>query len=178
MRRVITALPMTGSPSESIARDINDRGQVVGHGTETCCYIGCPWRRGAMTEFETAPGGGLAVSQLNNRGQVLGDAADKLGGAYVACIWRRGQVTRLTPPAGWLSIAWALNQRGQFLGEDQTLELWHRALVAARVCWSTWGRRADSGASLEPSTSAGPAVGHADTAHGQRHAALRSPHRA
>jgi uncharacterized membrane protein len=104
----MTALPMTGSPSESIARDINDRGQVVGHGTETCCYIGHSWRRGVMTEFETAPGGDSAVSQVNNRGQDLGNAADEPGGAYVAYIWRRGQVTRLTPPAGCLSIAWAL----------------------------------------------------------------------
>ena len=105
----LTDLGTPTGAGNSVAHDINNRGQVVGDflpGGNGSTFI---WEYGQMTDF--GPLGGVASSALgiNNHGQVVGEAYTPGGNTY-AFLWKGGKLTDLALVGN--SCAYAINDRG------------------------------------------------------------------
>ncbi len=104
--------------SYSVARDINDAGQIVGSADlregQSHAYV---WERGGMTDLGTLGGDESTASAINNLGWVVGwsDTADKQIRGF---LWRDGQMTPLDSLYGILSGARDINDHGQIVGDD------------------------------------------------------------
>ena len=88
---------------------INDRGQVVGQRTdEAGRSVPVLWTNGVVVEIET-PGESAYVSDVNNRGQVVGSYV--IGVRSHAFRWQDGFTTDLLTPSGavWSAAANAIN---------------------------------------------------------------------
>ena len=95
----------------SVATDINDHGQVVGHSTTADgvdhAFV---WQHGAMTDLHVG-GTGSAAQDINNRGQIVGTRT-LTDGSLHGFLWQRGHTTDLGPVSGRLY----LNELGQVAG--------------------------------------------------------------
>ncbi len=104
--------------AQSSARDINERGQIVG---VSCIGDGCPallWQHGQVITLDDLPGGitwGEAWA-INNRGEIVGASVDASGG-FAAAIWQGGVVTALADRG---SAAIDINNHGQIVGFAQS----------------------------------------------------------
>lgn len=119
--------------SWSIARAINNAGQVVGEsfqpvggmggGGSAPLPMGLPshafvWRNGRMTDLGTLPGGhSSAAWAVNDRGWIVG-AADTADGTQHAVLWRDGTIRDLGTLGGKTSLAVSINNAGQIVGES------------------------------------------------------------
>ena len=88
----------------SVATDINNRGDVVGHRWPGGAFL---WRDGMITDL-----GADFAWAINDHGEVVGDAS---GNAY---IWRDGVATRLDNLPGQLTSAQDLNNSGLVVGSS------------------------------------------------------------
>ena len=101
----MTALTLKGTPeeTESNARDLNDRGQIVGNWTVYDSHEphASLWQRGKRVDLGTLRGGTVSgASGINNRGQVVG-GSEVASGYTHAVLWGK-RVThqrRGSPPA-------------------------------------------------------------------------------
>jgi probable HAF family extracellular repeat protein len=115
----MTDLDLQLGPLSSGARDINDRGQVVG-------YACCPgyaflWENGVVTDL--GPGWHIP-SAINNRGQVVGS------GEGHALLWEDGVTTDLgTLPGDVSSRARSINELGHVVGYSSTEPGYTRATL-------------------------------------------------
>jgi probable HAF family extracellular repeat protein len=105
----------------SEAWDINDRGQVVGHGStasgDSHAFL---WENGKMTDLGTLGGDFSRAFGINNRGQVVGGDFTA-SGEFHAFLWENGKMTDLgTLPGGVFSRALGINNRGQVVGWSDT----------------------------------------------------------
>jgi probable HAF family extracellular repeat protein len=115
----------------SIARDINDKGQVVGASTTTvhaAANLSSPPTvtfhaffddQGAMNDLGTLGGTNSEANFLNDRGQIVG-YSDTADGAIHAFLNRWGRMTDLGTLGGRNSNAGAINNKGDVVGTAQT----------------------------------------------------------
>jgi probable HAF family extracellular repeat protein len=109
----------------------NRSGTVVGRADTSIfdpacdCYVSHAfrWRKGALTDLGTLPGGTNSVAAaINSQGAVAGFSEngliDPVYGipAFVATIWKDGDIEDLGTLGGGLSLPNAINDRGQAVG--------------------------------------------------------------
>ena len=178
-----------GPRSGAIA--INDRGQILG-GADTSrkstsgYFKGSPishaflWQNGTMRDLGTLGGEYSRPVAINERGQVIGQAATKT--TSHAFLWSNGQMRDLGTLGGDLSEPTAINDHGQVVGWAATPttdtngeHVWHA------FHWQN-GRLTDLGTLGGKSQALainerGQIVGWSETKSGARHAVLWTPRR-
>jgi len=155
--------------SESQAKLINDRGQIVGQ-SDTPTGLGWfLWERGKMTNLGSLGGG--QVRAMNVRGQIVGWKDNGAGGR--AFLWQNGKMTDLGTLGGTDAQASAINDSGQVVGYSSTADGATHAFL-----WRN-GKMTDLGTLVGGAGSGamainnhGQIVGWADTATGDTHAFL------
>jgi probable HAF family extracellular repeat protein len=97
------------------ARDINDRGQVVGGSTlDGMNTLAVLWYRGTVRTLADFPAEAMAV---NDHGQVVG-----IRFGNPAFLWSQGRIVDITPPPGAMFIeALGINNRGQVVGHTDSV---------------------------------------------------------
>jgi probable HAF family extracellular repeat protein len=107
----------------SVAKGINDRGQIVGDAATDGFFVphAFLFEYGAMVDLGTLPGGTFSEpSSVNNRGQVVGEANTASGDIH-AFLFENGAMVDLgTLPGGSFSRAAGINDRGQVVGSSST----------------------------------------------------------
>jgi probable HAF family extracellular repeat protein len=117
-----------GGPRSS-ARDINNRGQVVGWSYTASDYLAHAflWQDGSMVDLGTLGGGGSWAMAVNDKGQVAGYSAVE-SGDFHAFLWQDGQMTDLGAFMGSKTTVNGMNVRGEIAGYGET-NLQQRAYV-------------------------------------------------
>ena len=103
----------------SAARDINDRGQVLGESQTD----GRPvlWENGTMTPLDPPPGTVFSAAALNGNGQVVGWlSVPGVDGSEVPVLWQNGDFRELPTLFPNAMRAWArgINNRGEIVGSE------------------------------------------------------------
>jgi len=102
---------------DASARDINDRGQIVGG--ETVYFLAGPPQRRAVMWYRDQTidlGPDWTPRGINNRGQIVGHSDDTSTSTHRAVVWDKGRMTVLESP-GSDSFASGINDRGQVVGQ-------------------------------------------------------------
>jgi uncharacterized membrane protein len=103
--------------------DINDRGQILGVGTNADNTTGFGFirdRRGAYTRLPDVPGAETTFPLgLNNRAQVVGFYLDGDGTQH-GYLLDRGRFTTIDVPGATATDAFGINDRGQIVGAFST----------------------------------------------------------
>jgi len=106
----------------SDARDINNRGQVVGGSNSVDAFGGYLWQRGSMTPFSGLnPGDQTEVGAINDRGDAVG--TDDTSG-YAPLLWQRGTAINLStagPCPGFSGFPIDINNPGEIVGYGSEL---------------------------------------------------------
>jgi probable HAF family extracellular repeat protein len=131
---------------ESTALALNERGQVVGWADSKGARHAFLWQGGKMRDLGTLPAARSRVSQgyaINDRGQVAGDTAGRVGFAPPsghAFVWQSGRMSDLGTLGGaWSEVA-DINEAGQVVGNSA-----FRGELARAYLWER-GRMTDLGA--------------------------------
>jgi probable HAF family extracellular repeat protein len=113
---------------QSLALDINDRGQVVGRsgnwdpGCETGECTAVLWENGTVTDLGTLPDHDYSEARaINNQGEIVGLAGSWDSGQHGqhAVLWDNGFITDLGMLPGEASAsASGINERGQIIGSS------------------------------------------------------------
>lgn len=132
----ITDLNTLPDARGSVARAINDRGQIVGYlvGVEGLWHA-CLWDHGRMIRMDEPLKRGSDANGINNQGEIVGmvldDSAWKksgkpplytdTGSTYIpfftyACIWKHGKMTNLGGQGGKEFTLVGINNNGQVIG--------------------------------------------------------------
>jgi probable HAF family extracellular repeat protein len=118
----LTRLGVLPGRSYSRARDLNDRGDVVGASyahedlgeeVRTRAFL---WHEGKMTDLGALPGSNMSEAvAINERGQIVGNSS----GAF---LWHNGKMTALgTLPGEQSSAAAGINDRGLVIGSSGSM---------------------------------------------------------
>jgi probable HAF family extracellular repeat protein len=144
---VMTDLGTLGGPS-SVASGINERGQVVGAAHINSVVdpaVGEPlfhaflWQGGGMQDLGTLGGKVSFATEINNRGQVVGDSLVTGDTTAHAFLWEDGVITDLNSqiPANssWeLLTAQGINDRGEIVGGGLINGEFHAFLLTPSNC--------------------------------------------
>lgn len=110
--------PLGGESSESVARAINDRGQITGRSYDPAFtnVRAVFWANGSSSPAELI--GGSNAYGINNRGQIVGDAYGEGPFADQAVFWANSSsaAIALLTPSGGNSNALEINNAGQIVG--------------------------------------------------------------
>jgi hypothetical protein len=109
-------LPMLGGFDGGVL-DINDRGQMVGHITDSDGADAVMWHGGEAIELTSSLPPGNRALAINERGQVLIDNSQE--GLF---LWDSGELVHV--PGSWSNVPAVLNDRGQVAVGDERPMLW------------------------------------------------------
>jgi probable HAF family extracellular repeat protein len=115
----IRELPTVASDPDGVAFAINDRGQAVGVSTDCTLTPGHAllWHDGNVTDMGTLGGLALAPNDINNHGQVVGNAFHN--NTNRAFLWEKGVAIDLgTLPGDVVGHANAINDKSQVIGQS------------------------------------------------------------
>jgi probable HAF family extracellular repeat protein len=115
-----SVIDLQGSPGDnSVARDINNRGQVVGESRRHAAL----WEDGTPIDLGVLAGCCSDARGINNRGQIVGWSSTGIDGETHAVIWENGAIVDLGVLSGDdRSMALAINSRGQIVGISSTMQ--------------------------------------------------------
>lgn len=112
-----------GPDTESYARGINNRGQVVGEFLAQGGFHAFLYSQGVFTDLGSPASPQTSAYAINNHGEIVGNTFVPVGSEYKqrAFILRDGNIVELNslipPGAGWdLSWAFDINNRGEIVG--------------------------------------------------------------
>lgn len=115
-----TAVLLPDHGNGSSVRDVNERGQVLGHvGTPDHGQRMALWQPdGTMVELAVPPDSGGIAQDLDDRGRVAVDWHDWSDRTWHAAVWQDGTLTLLDDRGGDSDVApyGALNDRGEVAG--------------------------------------------------------------
>ncbi|MHC4091031.1 MAG: hypothetical protein ACYSVY_12300 [Planctomycetota bacterium] len=123
------SLSLGGDPNDTRPRAINNRAQIVGSASDDegrkRAFL---WDDGVMTDLGTLGGSQSYAYDINERGEIVGDAttADELESYAVR--WTDGQIESLGTLGRW-SEARAINNRGDVVGWSEAPDGYYHAVV-------------------------------------------------
>lgn len=118
-----TLLGLNAEGDESEARDINDRGDIVGISTSTEIFgpdHAFLFQDGEMIDLGTLGGSFSSATLINNRGDIAGFSAVEGDAVTHAFLFRDGVLIDLTPNVTEDTVAADLNKRGEVAIRDET----------------------------------------------------------
>ncbi len=110
--RLIPLAPVSGE-----ARDINDRGEIVGYiVADDGAIHAVRWERGTTTELTTLGGRSSAAMMINERGQIAGWSQTESGEKH-AVLWENGHIVDMNIVGVEDVLIQSMNKQGQVLVE-------------------------------------------------------------
>lgn len=110
-----------GNIAASVARDINDNGQIVGYSQSSIVYGDIHaflYSNGTMTDLGTLGGQDSYAYGINNSGQIVGNSATTNYSTH-AFLYSEGKMIDLgTLSEGDFSYAYSINNSGQIVGKS------------------------------------------------------------
>jgi len=107
----------------SLARDINDLGQVVGNSQVVSGQLfqdhAFLWQDGHITDLGTFGAESSKALAINNQGQIIGGLVDQ-SGQWLSWIWQDGSITYLGSLGGAYTTPEDINDLGQVVGTSST----------------------------------------------------------
>jgi probable HAF family extracellular repeat protein len=104
-----------------LARAVNDEGRIVGWASAVGAIPDRAflWESGSMEDLGTLGGASSRAFDVNNRGQIVGEA-ETAGGLLRAVLWEDGVAIDLGTLGGVRSYARGVNDRGDIVGAAET----------------------------------------------------------
>lgn len=92
-----TLQTLTGLPPGSVARALNDRGQVVVNATDGSTWHAFLWEHDTATDLGSLGGGNTYAWDINESGVIVGDS-QTAAGDHVPFVWENGAMIALVEP--------------------------------------------------------------------------------
>ncbi|HMG42486.1 MAG TPA: hypothetical protein VK611_14195 [Acidimicrobiales bacterium] len=113
---VLTAAVPPPGTSFAVAVDVNRSGSVLFYAFSSSNAL---WHDGITTDLGSLGGTSLVAEDINDRGQVIGEATTA-SGEWHPFLWEAGTITDLHPVDGETSSVTAINERGEVLGSTSS----------------------------------------------------------